>query len=90
MGEKGEGSGGGGGGKWGRRGREVGGKGEGTWNGVPPCPPPLYTLFALIYDLLNISLKSLILLTITFYEWNMSEDSPGYILLPLMCMNTSR
>ena len=37
----------GGGGKWGRRGREVGqkregseGKGEGTGNGVPPCPPP--------------------------------------------------
>ena len=29
-----------GGGKWGRRGREVGGKGEGTGNGVPPCPPP--------------------------------------------------
>ena len=42
MGEKGEGSGGEGGGKWGRRGREVGGKGEGTGNGVPPCPPPLY------------------------------------------------
>ena len=40
MGEKGEGSGGVGGGKWGRRGREVGGKGEGTGNGVPPCPPP--------------------------------------------------
>ena len=44
MGEKGEGSGGEGGGKWGRRGREVGGKGEGTGNGVPPCPPPLYYL----------------------------------------------
>ena len=43
MGEKGEGSGVVGGGKWGRRGREVGGKGEGTGNGVPPCPPPLYT-----------------------------------------------
>ena len=42
MGEKGEGSGVVGGGKWGRRGREVGGKGEGTGNGVPPCPPPLY------------------------------------------------
>ena len=41
MGEKGEGSGVVGGGKWGRRGREVGGKGEGTGNGVPPCPPPL-------------------------------------------------
>ena len=40
MGEKGEGSGGKGGGKWGRRGREVGGKGEGTGNGAPPCPPP--------------------------------------------------
>ena len=40
MGEKGEGSGGEGGGKLGRRGREVGGKGEGTGNGVPPCPPP--------------------------------------------------
>ena len=42
MGEKGEGSGVVGGGKWGRRGREVGGKGEGTGNGVPPCPPPQY------------------------------------------------
>ena len=41
MGEKGEGSGREGGGKWGERGREVGGKGEGTGNGVPPCPPPL-------------------------------------------------
>ena len=40
MGEKGEGSGVVGGGKCGRRGREVGGKGEGTGNGVPPCPPP--------------------------------------------------
>ena len=30
-----------GGGKWGRRGREVGGMGEGTGNVVPPCPPPL-------------------------------------------------
>ena len=29
-----------GGGKWGRRGMEVGGKGEGTGNGVPPCLPP--------------------------------------------------
>ena len=34
VGEKGEGSGGEGGGKWG------GGKGEGTGNGIPPCPPP--------------------------------------------------
>ena len=41
MGEKGEGSRGEGGGKWRRRGREVGGKGVGTGNGVPPCPPPL-------------------------------------------------
>ena len=41
MGEKGEGSGGEGGGKWGRRGREVGGKGEGTGNGVPPVHPLL-------------------------------------------------
>ena len=39
MGEKGEGSGEEGGGKWGRRGREVGGKGEGTGNGVPPVHP---------------------------------------------------
>ena len=31
-----------GGGKWGRRGREVGGKGEGTGNWVPPCPPPQF------------------------------------------------
>ena len=45
MGEKGEGSGGDGGGKWGERGREVGGKGEGTGNGVPPCPPPPYCAF---------------------------------------------
>ena len=42
MGEKGEGSRGEGGGKWVRRGRELGGKGEGTGNGVPPCPPPLH------------------------------------------------
>ena len=47
MGEKGEGSGVVGGGKWGRRGREVGGKGEGTGNGVPPCPPPLYWILNL-------------------------------------------
>ena len=44
MGEKGEGSGVVGGGKWGRRGREVGGKGEGTGNGVPPCPPPQFDM----------------------------------------------
>ena len=36
---QGEGSGGEGGRKWGRRGREVGGKGEGTGNGVPPVHP---------------------------------------------------
>ena len=35
MGEKGEGR--------GEKGREVGGKGEGTGNVVPPCPPPQYT-----------------------------------------------
>ena len=50
----------------------------------------MYILFVLIYDLLNISLKSLTLLTATFFEWNMKEDSPGYTLLPLMYMNTSR
>ena len=50
----------------------------------------IYTLFVLIYDLLNISLKSLTLLTGTFFEWNMKEDFPGYTLLPLMYMNTSR
>ena len=50
----------------------------------------MYTLFVLIYDLLNISLKSLTLLTATFFEWDMKEDSLGYTLLPLMCMNTSR
>ena len=50
----------------------------------------VYTLFVLIYDLLNIRLKSLTLLTATFYEWNMKEDSPGYTKLPLMYMNTSR
>ena len=42
----------------------------------------MYTLFVLIYDLLNISLKSLTLLTATFFEWNMKEGSPGYTLLP--------
>ena len=47
-------------------------------------------LFVLIYDLLNTSLKSLTLLTATYFEWNMKEDSPGYTLLPLMYMNTSR
>ena len=50
----------------------------------------MYTLFVLIYDLLNISLKSLIILTATFFEWNMKEDFPGYTLLPLMYMNISR
>ena len=50
----------------------------------------MYTLFVLIYDPLNISLKSLTLLTATFFELNMKEDSPGYTLLPLMYMNTSR
>ena len=38
----------------------------------------MYTIFVLIYDLLNISLKSLTLLTATFFEWNMKEDFPGY------------
>ena len=50
----------------------------------------MYTLFVLVYDLLNISLKSLTLLTAKFFEWNMKEDFPGYTLLPLMYMNTSR
>ena len=50
----------------------------------------MYTLFVLIYDLLNISLNSLTLLTATLFEWNMKEDSPGYTLLPLMYMKTSR
>ena len=40
MGAKGEGSGVRGGGKWGQRGREVGTKGEGSGDQVPPCPPP--------------------------------------------------
>ena len=40
----------------------------------------MYTLFELIYGLLNISLKSLALLTATFFEWNLKEDSPGYTL----------
>ena len=30
-----------GGGNWGPRGREVGEKGEGSGDWVPPCPPPL-------------------------------------------------
>ena len=50
----------------------------------------MYTLFVLICDLLNISLKSLKLLTATFFERNMKEDSPGYTLLPFVYMNTSR
>ena len=50
----------------------------------------MYTLFVLIYDLLNISLKSLTLLTATFFEWDMKEDSSGYTLLPLMYLNTAR
>ena len=50
----------------------------------------IYILFVLRYDLLNISLKSLTLLTATFFEWNMKEDSPGYTLLSLMYMNRSR
>ena len=50
----------------------------------------MYTLFVLIYDLLDISLKSLALLTATFFGCNMKEDSPGYTLLPLIYMNTSR
>ena len=50
----------------------------------------MYNRFVLIYDLLNISLKSLTLLTSTLFEWKMKEDSPGYTLLPLMYMNTSR
>ena len=37
----------------------------------------MYTLFVLIIDLLNISLKSLTLLTATFFEWKMKEDSRG-------------
>ena len=50
----------------------------------------MYTLFVLINDLLNISLQSLTLLTATFFERNMKEDSPSYTLLPLICMNTPR
>ena len=50
----------------------------------------MYTLFVLIYALLNVSLKSLTLLTATFFEWNMKEDFPGYSLLSLMYMNSSR
>ena len=50
----------------------------------------MYTLFVLVYDLLNISLKSLTLLTATFFEWNMKEDSLGYTLLPLKYMNASK
>ena len=48
----------------------------------------MYTLFVLIYDLLNIGLKSLALMPAPFFEWNMKEVSPGYTLLPLMYMNT--
>ena len=48
----------------------------------------MYTLFVLICYLLNISLKSLTLLTATLFEWNMKDDSQGYTWIPLMCMNT--
>ena len=57
---------------------------------VRPRGALINTLFVLIYDLLNISLKSITLLTAIFFELNMKEDSPGYTLLQLMCMNTSR
>ena len=40
MGVRGEGSGGQGGGKWWKRGREVGVRGEGSVECLPPCPPP--------------------------------------------------
>ena len=50
----------------------------------------LYIIFILIYYLLNISLKSLTLLTATFFEWDIKEDFQGYTLLPLMYMNPSR
>ena len=42
----------------------------------------MYTLFVLIYDLLNISLKLLTLLAATYFEWNMKEEYPEYTLLP--------
>ena len=60
-------------------------------NAVRPQGDTLkYTLFVLIYDILNISLKSLTLLTATIFDWNIKEDFPGYTLLPLMYMSTSR
>ena len=60
-------------------------------NAVRPQGDTLkYTLFVLIYDLLNTSLKSLTLLTASFFDWNIKEDFPGYTLLPLMYMSTSR
>ena len=64
MGEKGEGSGGEGGGKWGRRGREVGGKGEGTGNGVPPCPPPQiwWAVARVVHSLLQLSAEIAIII----------------------------
>ena len=56
-------------------------------NAVRPQGDTLkYTLFVLIYDLLNISLKSLTF-TATFFDWNIKEDFPGYTLLPLMYMS---
>ena len=62
-----------------------------SWKAVRPQGGTLkYTLFLLIYDLLNISLKSLRLLTAAFFEWNMKEDFPGYTLQPLMYTSTSR
>ena len=40
VGVRGEESGGKGGGKWGKRRREVGVRGEGSGESLPPCPPP--------------------------------------------------
>ena len=42
----------------------------------------MYTLFMLLtYDPLNVCLKSVALMTTTFFELNMKVDSLGYILL---------
>ena len=38
----------------------------------------------------NIGLRSLALMTAIFIELDMNQDSPGYNLLPLMFMNTSK
>ena len=63
-----------GGGKWGWRGREVGGEGEGSGDWVPPCPPPPPTY-----------LKSHI-----FLVSSSSVSAKLALISPFDCLNKSR